>query len=299
MKNIIKFRFFIFIITISIMLGLWIKNCNIKGKIIMLTNQTEAQMLSCLLCSKNGELVVIDGGWEEDAEYLKKRIKEYGGKVSAWLITHPDSDHIGALLKILKDNSEDIEIENIYYSFADIDWYNKISPDVKGLVYVITEQFSKFPIEKLHPDIKKNDRIIVDNITITVMNNRYNLANDSINNSSIVYRADIGDKRILFLGDLGEEGGKLLLQENSKKELKVNIVQMAHHGQNGVGKDVYEVIEPEICLWPTPEWLWNNNNGGGINSGPWSTLETRKWMKEIGVKKNKYMNGKDTIVNIY
>ena len=33
---------------------------------------------------------------------------------------------------------------------------------------------------------------------------------------------------------------------------------MAHHGQDGVEMDVYRVIKPEICLWPTPDWLWDN-----------------------------------------
>ena len=61
---------------------------------------------------------------------------------------------------------------------------------------------------------------------------------------------------------------------------------MSHHGQSGVDKDVYETIQPEICLWPTPEWLWNNNPGSGYNTGNWTTLETRKWVEDLKVKTN-------------
>ena len=61
---------------------------------------------------------------------------------------------------------------------------------------------------------------------------------------------------------------------------------MSHHGQNGVDKDVYRIIDPEICLWPTPQWLWDNDSGTGYNTGTWKTIETRGWMQELGVKIN-------------
>ena len=57
---------------------------------------------------------------------------------------------------------------------------------------------------------------------------------------------------------------------------------MAHHGQGGVTREVYEAISPSVCLWDTPDWLWDNNSGGGYNSGPWKTLEVRAWMEELG-----------------
>ncbi len=41
---------------------------------------------------------------------------------------------------------------------------------------------------------------------------------------------------------------------------------MAHHGQAGATKQLYEAIAPKICLWPTPEWLWNNDAGNGKNT---------------------------------
>ena len=44
--------------------------------------------------------------------------------------------------------------------------------------------------------------------------------------------------------------------------------------------------KPKICLWPTPEWIWNNDNGEGENTGPWKTFETRKWIEDLGVKQN-------------
>ena len=59
---------------------------------------------------------------------------------------------------------------------------------------------------------------------------------------------------------------------------------MSHHGQTGLTKEIYKVINPSICLWPTTRWLWENDNGNGFDSGPWTTLETRSWMYELGVE---------------
>jgi hypothetical protein len=43
-----------------------------------------------------GNLVIIDGGYESDAESVRQIISEYDNHVSAWIITHPHPDHAGA-----------------------------------------------------------------------------------------------------------------------------------------------------------------------------------------------------------
>ena len=63
-------------------------------------------------------------------------------------------------------------------------------------------------------------------------------------------------------------------------------MQMAHHGQDGVDRDFYNIVKPKICLYTAPLWLWDNNSGGGKGSGPWKTLETRRWMEELGAEQS-------------
>ena len=89
-------------------------------------------------------------------------------------------------------------------------------------------------------------------------------------------------RKVLFLGDLDVEGGKNLLSVCPHEKLRQDIVQMAHHGQNGADKEFYTHVMPKICLYCAPDWLWENDNGGGRDSGPWKTLETRAWMEELG-----------------
>jgi len=61
---------------------------------------------------------------------------------------------------------------------------------------------------------------------------------------------------------------------------------MAHHGNTGVNENVYQAIHPKYGLWPTPIWLWTNNDG----TGPYTTLETRQWMEDLNVLRN-YVSG--------
>lgn len=257
-----------------------------KEELILLQEQGDAQSLGALIQTNQGNLIVVDGGWESDGEYLAGRIQEYGGRVSAWLLTHPHSDHVGALLHILQNKKDEIQIDHIYYSFAGPSWYQTSAPEDPGMAGSLLDEFKKLPEGVADGSIRGGTRIQADNITIDVLNDRYEMKEDPVNNSTVVYRVNVNGKRILFLGDMGEAGGRKLLEEKGAKELKADIVQMAHHGQNGVGKEVYQAIAPDICLWPTPEWLWNNDSGQGPGSGPWKTWETRRWMRELGVKQN-------------
>lgn len=263
----------------------------------MLAPATGSQNLSCVLQSRNGSVIVVDGGLREDADHLVETIIEKGGRVSAWLITHPHSDHIGALTEILNREPIPVEIDNIYYSFLERDTYqrgehmNRMS-DYDNLIAA----FSKVAPEKLHTPLPKGTQISVDDIVIHVMNLPFRSLHNTFNNSSVAYRLDVNGKRILFLGDMGWDAGQNLLKKNNFSDLKADIVQMAHHGQDGVDESVYRVIDPEICLWPTPEWLWNNMKNGQIDDGPWKTLTVRKWMENLGVQRHYCIKDGDQII---
>ena len=95
------------------------------AELTLLAPATQSQNLSCVIQTKAGSLIVVDGGLREDAPHLIETIKAKGGRVSAWLITHPHSDHIGALTEILNTQPIPVEIDNIYYSFLEREFYQR------------------------------------------------------------------------------------------------------------------------------------------------------------------------------
>ncbi len=267
------------------------------GELWMLGSATGAQNLSIVIKSPNGKLIVVDGGWEADADKLSSLILQQGGKVDAWLITHPHEDHVGALCTILNVATRKIKIDKIYCSLATPDWYRQVSPTGAGIADQLLKAFTKLPVGTVTNNIGRGTEINIDDVNIRVLNNRGVYTYNGVNNSSMVYKIRVSGQSILILGDLAYDGGKDLIKICSAAELKSDIVQMAHHGQQGVDQDAYALIAPTTCLWPTPAWLWNNDNGGGTGSGPWGTLTTRAWMDALGVKDNRSL--KDGDVHMY
>ena len=267
------------------------------GELWMLASTTGAQNLSIVIKSPHGKLIVVDGGWEADADKLSSLILQQGGKVDAWLITHPHEDHVGALCAILNDTGRKIKIDKIYCSLATPDWYRQVSPTGAGIADQLLNAFTKLPVGTVTNSIGRGTEINIDDVNIRVLNNRGVYTYNGVNNSSMVYKIRVSGQSILILGDLAYDGGKDLIKTCTAAELKSDIVQMAHHGQQGVDQDAYALIAPTTCLWPTPAWLWNNDNGGGVGSGPWGTLTTRDWMDALGVKDNRSL--KDGDVHMY
>lgn len=254
------------------------------GRLTMLANHdTPAQMLSVIIETGQGGLIIVDGGWRENSEYLLNQIKAKGGHVQAWLLTHPDSDHVGALSEILYRHNGEITIDGIYYSLLDDSWYQEKDPQVASMVSYLKGALALVPPQTLHGDITAGQVIEAGPARIQVLNKPYQMQNDFINNSSVAYLVSLNGTNTVFLGDLAQAGGQQLMADVDLSALGCRIVQMAHHGQNGVGYEVYKALKPRICLWPTPQWLWDNDNGGGPGSGFWKTLETRNWMVRLAV----------------
>lgn len=255
----------------------------------MLNSQTNSQILSVIIETSQGKLIVIDGGLGEDGDYLLSQIQARGGHVGAWLLTHPHGDHVGAIYKILQDGAPGIQIDGIYYNFAAPEWYPIHDPEEQTMALSLIGTFAGLPQNILH-QVSRNQFIQVDDVIIQVMNDRYDLSEDKGNNASIVYKMLVNGKTMLFLGDMGEAGGRRLLADVGAEQLKVDIVQMAHHGQNGVGEEVYRAINPAVCLWPTPQWLWNHDGS------KWPIAETKAWMTRLGVQKHYVMKDGDQMI---
>lgn len=253
-------------------------------RLIQLSPQSSRQMMGYLLKIHTGKLIVIDGGTREDASQLAEQIEENGGKVDAWFLTHAHDDHVGAFTQIIANTN--IEIAAIYVSVNELEWYQEHEPERVEFTKTFLETLTSDKIKDKVVEPNLNQIIPIDDIKAEILGIRNPEIIENVGNEqSMVITFEIGKKRLLILGDTGIKSSEKLLK-TQKEKLKSDIVQMAHHGQAGATKELYHIIAPKICLWPTPEWLWNNDAGEGFGTGPWKTLETRKWMEELNVKEN-------------
>ncbi len=266
------------------------------GEMRFLTNKgSDSQQLSAVLKSSDGKIVVVDGGVSADTDHLLQNIKELGGYVDAWLITHPQQDHVGALAEILNNRSTEIDIRNIYYNFHEFEWYQEVDPEECGIVFVLNDALSKYPQDRVHGEIAKGNVIeLSDKLSIRVMNDPIKM-NDlyAVNNSSVMYDICIDGKHVIILGDMGPVAGRQLMDEGVLDGITADFVQISHHGQNGVDEEFYKRLNPKNCIWPTTKWLYNVQTG---NAFGFKTNETKMWIDKLNTEHNYTTKDEDVII---
>ena len=239
-------------------------------------------------------LLVVDGGFPSETPYLYEYLKSLGGHVNAWFITHFHDDHMGALWFMLKEHP-DITIDGVYWHLPSDEFIIRHAPKQDSWTSREILDGLRGPMaERGIPQIivQAGDTYSFDGgaATVRILHTPdETLVRNPINDSSIVFRFEADGKRILFLGDLGPEGGDQLIAEVPHDELKADFVQMAHHGQGCVKKECYAIIKPDYCLWPTPTWLWDNMGPGGYDTGIYGTVITRGWISSLRCVKRHYV----------
>lgn len=284
-------RIIVLTIILIIIVTIIVLNKRAHIELTQISARSNDSMMSYIIETSNDETIVIDGGLKTEAETLKQYIQKYGNKVDYWFITHPHKDHVGAFIDIVENT--DIEIENIYYSVNSQEWYNENEPN---RAYEAEDFYRAIQNERIKAIAKTpqiGDKIkIGKNIYVEILQTANpEITYNAINNSSMVFKIYVNDKSILILGDIGTEASKKLINRYGK-DLKSDIVQMAHHGQSGATQELYKLVDPEICLWQSPQWMWDNV------TGTFKTLETRKWMEDLGVKTNYVAKDGDITITV-
>ncbi|MBQ8173951.1 MAG: MBL fold metallo-hydrolase [Clostridia bacterium] len=270
-----------------------------KTKLYMLTETSEF-MMSFVVLTQRGNAIVVDGGREEDMPLLRQYVG--GRRIEAWILTHPHSDHIGGFVSEMRKNGgADFDVGRVYYCFPDYEEFVK-KPNVPDRDYFLSDLNEMLPAfldaEPLFVDrahiVRQGERITVDEVLIEFLyTGRDGLYTNPINDYSLVFKLTAPGKSVLFLGDLGPEGGEALLSE-SRGKLKADLVQMAHHGHMCVGREVYEAVAPTACLWCAPRWLYEEEQIPPYladreklrrmgRERMFGTALTRRWMDELGV----------------
>lgn len=250
--------------------------------------QTPSQMNSYVILTDNGKLCVIDGGTAGDAPYLRGFLAALGNEVEAWFISHPHIDHMGALNEILKAPG-DLNIHTIYHAALSGAFLQQHEPGARDLTMAFYDNMRTFKGSVV--DVTKPGLLLkMGDTRIKILGTKNEaISVNPYNNQSVVIKIWDARKSVLFLGDLGVEGGDKLLNGPYRNELNCDYLQMAHHGQNGVREDFYRAIKFKACLWPTPRWLHDNDAGKGYNTHVWKTVEIRNLMNEIGIRKHYWM----------
>ena len=234
-------------------------------------------------------LIVIDGGWTDDAAYVREILNELGGNVDAWILTHPHQDHVGAF-NLLYTELEGITVKTIYTvdmatpeeclnvaSWDSVDAYNDfLSLNVPNLQYLYA-----------------GDELDICGLKFKVLNtyddNVKNLSRDYLNDGSMMFKVTNQTESMLFCADVGISMSDFLLNKWGN-ELQADYLQMAHHGFGGLNDNLYQTVNPKIAFFDAPDWLMFDE------TGKYDTPQNAEFMNSIGSEIYSFNTAPNSIV---
>lgn len=195
---------------------------------------------TCLI--DGGSTTVSDVGTYRLLPFLKSRGVS---SLDYLFLSHMDTDHINGAEELLKDQFRGIPIRHLCLSALPVDeTRERLEKEARlfgtELCYISRGTFFReegAEIRCLSPvkDQKKEDE----------------------NENSEVLMVEISGLRILFTGDLGEEGEQELLEAGT--DLRAAVLKVGHHGSRfSTGEDFLEAVSPKFAVISCAE---NNRYG--------------------------------------
>ncbi|MBQ7043976.1 MAG: hypothetical protein IJN78_05150 [Clostridia bacterium] len=226
--------------------------------------ESDQSLIDCGMClmvqCPDHSFFVVDSGHymqfnDNDRIYnfMRERTPE-GQKVvvNGWLLTHAHSDHISKFMDFLRYNCRDCIIEGIYSNLIPDDYrgYKEWSREevmLSGKLFRMLKE-TKIPTYKIHT----GQRFYIRNLMFDVLGTHEDIYPNLItdyNDSSCMVMLTAENSRIFIPGDASRLSS-VELEKRYGETLKCDVVQISHHGHNGLSTRAYEYLNAEVAVFP-------------------------------------------------
>ncbi len=240
-----------------------------------------------LIRLEDSSFIVVDGGYNEKGAdevsklyaLMKEQNTRADGKliVRAWFVTHAHNDHYNVLREFCSVYAGRVKVESLLF--------NPMAPMYQAMTetpggWDVREAASKFS-DCAYVKIMAGQVLEYPGCTFEVLyssDDVYMLESyASYNDCSAVARLHIGGQSFLVLGDVQSKAAPRIADAWGEY-LKSDIMQMAHHGNNGGSIKLYDLIQPRVILWPSSASAYGRWSGSiGMNK----TLLAREYVEEV------------------
>ena len=175
--------------------------------------------------------VLIDAGEKSPGvtDYLKKYVD---GDLEVMVATHPHSDHIGGLLKVL----DEFTVDNI--------WVNGDTATSKTYTDFMTKATGEGA--QMH-EARRGDTIVAGALTFHVLNPVDPLF-DNTNDNSIVLELSYGIIDFLFEGDAEVDAESSMISAGVLSD--IDILKVGHHCSRTASSPAFlNIIKPEVAVY--------------------------------------------------
>lgn len=256
------------------------------------------QAMFYIIKDKVGRITIIDGGFREDAEYVKDILVQEGGVVDNWIITHPHPDHVGAFNYISEHFKSDIKVKQIYAIHMNYDKYKEKAKDWDGF-YEYESFLSVVDNLKNITYVNDGDEFDLDGLKMKVLNAYSNkideLSDDLANDGSMMFKISGNQESMLFCADVGYRISDKIIADY-KEDLQSDYIQMGHHGNGGLTDEFYEYVKPKVAFFDAPDWLMKNIKPDTGKKGKWNTPKNIALMEGMGAKIYGYPTAPNSVV---
>lgn len=187
-----------------------------------------------LLSLPGGEHILIDGGETDAGDEIMGYLHRLGvERLDLVVITHPHSDHIGGLARVL----EEIPVSRVIDAGIPHG-----SMQYRSLLREIGDR--KIPYETAD-DLSAP--LVYGPVNISLLWPTGTAKGLELNDRSLVFRAVYGETSFLFAADIGEEAEARLMAEHP--DIGSTVLKVAHHGSHGSTTDEFlQAVSPEYAV---------------------------------------------------
>ena len=185
----------------------------------------------------NGRQVLIDGGAGSAVlTELGRVMPMFDQSIDIVIGTHPDGDHIGGLLDVMKNYEVGLVVDTDFVPEDRLDWawYDTIALyDLQRSVAVAGQEIV------LDPDA---------GVVITFLYPFVDTVAADVNDGSIALRLDYGETSFLFTGDASQTVEDILIT-NWPGGLDVDVLKIGHHGSHTSSSERFlQATSPDIAV---------------------------------------------------
>lgn len=190
-----------------------------------------------ILIEQGQNQILIDGGpsGQRLLEELGKYVPFWDRKIEVVMATHPDADHIGGLIDLMRTYQIGQIIDTQTQSESQL--YKKYR-----------EIISQKNIEEAD-GIKGINMKIGEGVEMKILSppENYNPAEKDTNLNSIVTRLSFGENSFLFTGDLPSDGEQALIK--SVENINSQVLKVAHHGSKySTSEEFLKAVSPRDAV---------------------------------------------------
>lgn len=232
-----------------------------------------------LIRLSDGRFIVLDGGLNREKnvdglynQMVAQNVLEGKPVIAAWFLSHPHSDHYGGFIGFSEKYGFQVNVERVVLNLPSYETYSQntekagttedIQKTIAKALDVIKVKYAKAGVIIPHA----GQELWLADAKVEIAYTHEDLSPSPMkvtNSSSVIIFVNLAGQRIALLADAHDDTSAILAKVYGES-LKLDIVQIAHHGYNGGNKSMYQLMNADVALWTSPfetvkaEGLWNN-----------------------------------------